>query len=45
MEMLINGKPSLNSLVGMGSKRHVDDLDDAIVNGSLKGPTGQKQPR
>lgn len=31
-EMLTTGKTSSSSLVGMGSKRHVDGLDEEIVS-------------
>lgn len=31
IEALINGMISLDSLVGVGSKRHVNDLDDVIT--------------
>lgn len=31
MDMLIKGKTSLSSLVGMGSRRRVDGFDELIV--------------
>ena len=43
--MLIKGKTSLSSPVGMGSKRQVDGLDEEIVEVSLERSIGEKQSR
>ena len=45
MEVLIKAKTSLKSLVGIGSKRHVDGLEEASVTASSESSTGQKQSR
>lgn len=42
MEELIQGKVSLNSLVGIGSKRHVDDLNEETVEISTERSIGEK---
>ena len=42
---LIKGKISLNSLVGMGSNRHVADLEEFIINVSSERFTAEKQSR
>jgi len=44
MEVLIKGKTSLNSVVGIESKIQVDGLEKAIVVVSLQSSAVQKQP-
>ena len=44
-EVLIKGKTSLSSLVGMGSRRQVEGLDDEIVEISSGRLTGEKQSK
>ena len=41
--MLTRGKTSLSSLVGIGSRRQVDDLDEEISEVSLWRSIGEKQ--
>jgi len=42
MEVLIKGKTSLNSLVGIGSKIQVDGLEETVAVVSSERSTGKK---
>lgn len=43
IEALINGRTSLSSFVGMGSKRHVDGLEEVIIEVNSERSVGEKE--